>query len=250
MAITLMPLPVMQFFNSVGDPLAGGKLYTYQPLSLLPKATYTDSSGATPNPNPLVLDGAGRAAVWIDGSYSMTLTDADGVPQWHADNVVSGDQSQFANLQSQIDTLTSDLTGYAPLTSPSLLGTPTSPTANTATSTTQIATTAFVHNVVNQGVTSVTFVGMVVFFAMPVAPSGWLACDGSAYSRTTYANLFAVIGTTYGIGDGVNTFNVPNMKNKSPLGWDQIKTFGVSETIVASGTTGPSDIILLPCIKA
>jgi microcystin-dependent protein len=41
-------------------------------------------------------------------------------------------------------------------------------------------------------------------------PSGYLACDGSAVSRTTYAELFAVIGTTYGVGDGTTTFNLPN----------------------------------------
>lgn len=250
MSMTLMPMPVMQFFDSTGAPLVGGKLYTYQPLSLLPKATYTESSGATPNANPIVLDGAGRASVWLDGSYSMTLTDASGATQWTADNVVSGDQSQFAGLQNQIDVLTADLGNYAPLSSPGLLGVPTAPTANTSVSTTQLSTCEFVHNVVNQGVTSVTFIGMVVFFAMPVAPSGWLACDGAAYSRTTYANLFAVIGTTFGIGDGINTFNVPDMKNKYPLGWDQVKTFGTTETINLTGATGAADIVLLPCIKA
>lgn len=41
-------------------------------------------------------------------------------------------------------------------------------------------------------------------------PSGWLLCDGSAISRTTYAELFDVIGTTYGVGDGTTTFNLPN----------------------------------------
>jgi microcystin-dependent protein len=41
-------------------------------------------------------------------------------------------------------------------------------------------------------------------------PAGWLACNGAAVSRTTYANLFAAIGTTYGAGDGSTTFNLPN----------------------------------------
>ena len=47
------------------------------------------------------------------------------------------------------------------------------------------------------------------------APSGWLLCDGSAVSRTTYANLFAVIGTRYGAGDGSTTFNVPKLNDGS-----------------------------------
>jgi len=54
--------------------------------------------------------------------------------------------------------------------------------------------------------------GMVSPYAGSVAPAGWLICDGSAISRTTYSALFAVIGTTYGAGDGSTTFNIPNGK--------------------------------------
>jgi microcystin-dependent protein len=49
-------------------------------------------------------------------------------------------------------------------------------------------------------------------------PSGWLNCNGAAYSRTSYAALFAVIGTAYGTGDGTTTFNVPNLQQRFPLG--------------------------------
>lgn len=56
----------------------------------------------------------------------------------------------------------------------------------------------------------------------PVAtpPPGWLLCDGAAISRTTYAALFAVIGTLYGAGDGSTTFNLPNMQGRVPVGQD------------------------------
>ena len=50
------------------------------------------------------------------------------------------------------------------------------------------------------------------------ASSGWLMCDGAAVSRTTYAALFAQIGTIHGAGDGVNTFNVPDHRGRSPIG--------------------------------
>lgn len=53
--------------------------------------------------------------------------------------------------------------------------------------------------------------GTVHAFAGSSVPSGYLFCDGSAVSRTTYANLFAVIGTTYGAGNGTSTFNLPNL---------------------------------------
>lgn len=51
-----------------------------------------------------------------------------------------------------------------------------------------------------------------------VPPSGWLARNGAAVSRTTYAALFAVIGTTFGAGDGVTTFNLPNSVNRVTVG--------------------------------
>ena len=50
------------------------------------------------------------------------------------------------------------------------------------------------------------------------APLGTLFCDGSAVSRTTYSRLFDAIGTIYGNGDGVNTFNLPNLQGRVPVG--------------------------------
>ena len=50
------------------------------------------------------------------------------------------------------------------------------------------------------------------------APPGFLLCDGSAISRSVYAGLFAVIGTSCGAGDGITTFNIPNMKGRVPVG--------------------------------
>ena len=57
-------------------------------------------------------------------------------------------------------------------------------------------------------------VGVVQAFAGSTTPQGWLLCDGSAVSRTDYAALFAVIGTTYGAGNGSTTFNLPNLIDK------------------------------------
>ena len=54
--------------------------------------------------------------------------------------------------------------------------------------------------------------GTVLAFESNTIPTGYLLCDGSAVSRTTYSNLFALIGVTHGVGDGVNTFNIPNKK--------------------------------------
>ncbi|GAC1457719.1 MAG: hypothetical protein NVSMB70_01720 [Chamaesiphon sp.] len=60
--------------------------------------------------------------------------------------------------------------------------------------------------------------GMLRDFAGATTPAGFLACDGTAYSRTTYAALFAVIGTTWGAGDGSTTFNVPDLRGRTAIG--------------------------------
>lgn len=60
--------------------------------------------------------------------------------------------------------------------------------------------------------------GTLTMFAGSSAPTGWQLCDGSAISRSTFSALFAVIGTTYGAGNGTTTFNVPDMRSRSPLG--------------------------------
>jgi microcystin-dependent protein len=62
--------------------------------------------------------------------------------------------------------------------------------------------------------------GEVAFFARSTAPSGWLKADGANVSRTTYAALFAAIGTTFGVGDGSTTFTLPDMRGEFPRGWD------------------------------
>ena len=73
-------------------------------------------------------------------------------------------------------------------------------------------------NEIKDTINTNTPVGSINLYAGSTAPTGWLICDGSAVSRTTYANLFSVIGTTYGTGDGSTTFNLPNLKRRFPLG--------------------------------
>lgn len=65
---------------------------------------------------------------------------------------------------------------------------------------------------------SLTPTGTITAFGGSAAPTGYLACDGAAVSRTTYAALFAVIGETWGVGDGVTTFNVPDLRGRTVIG--------------------------------
>jgi microcystin-dependent protein len=61
-------------------------------------------------------------------------------------------------------------------------------------------------------------VGGTVQWWTATPPTGWLLCDGSAVSRTTYSDLFGVISTDFGVGDNSTTFNLPNLKGKIPVG--------------------------------
>lgn len=63
-------------------------------------------------------------------------------------------------------------------------------------------------------------IGSISAFAGAIGdiPANWLPCDGDEISRSTYANLFAIIGETYGVGDGLTTFNLPNLRGRVPQG--------------------------------
>ena len=66
--------------------------------------------------------------------------------------------------------------------------------------------------------------GTIAAYAGSTAPIGTMLCDGAAVSRTTYAALFALIGTKYGIGNGSTTFNLPNLKGRVPVGMDALQS--------------------------
>jgi microcystin-dependent protein len=107
------------------------------------------------------------------------------------------------------------------------VGIPTGPTASFATNTTQLATTAFV--LANSNPT-----GGIMMWSTGTAPTGWLLCAGAAVSRSTYAALFAVIGTTFGAGDGTTTFNLPNYTNRFPYGTTVASTGGSADAVIVS----------------
>jgi microcystin-dependent protein len=81
-------------------------------------------------------------------------------------------------------------------------------------------------------------VGTVMAWPMTTVPAGWLECDGSAVSRSTYAALFGIIGTSYGVGNGSTTFNLPNYKDQFLRGFDASGTDASSRTDRGDGTTG------------
>jgi hypothetical protein len=90
----LAPVARQRFFDANGDPLVGGKLYSYQAGTTTPLATYTDQTGLAANTNPVILDANGEADVWLGlSSYKLILKDANDVTQWTVDDIrtVSGE---------------------------------------------------------------------------------------------------------------------------------------------------------------
>lgn len=186
----LSPTPVQQFFDDNGDLLVGGQLFVYQGGTVSKQSAFTDDTGDTPLPNPIVLNSRGEVApsaegtscgLWLDPTltYKLVLapaTDTDPPTNaiWTIDNIVSPQSSILAALAQYEATL-----GGNPI-------------------------------------------GSIIPYGGATAPTGWLFCYGQAVSRTTYALLFAIIGTAFGVGNGTTTFNLPDLRGRYPLGKDNM----------------------------
>jgi microcystin-dependent protein len=81
--------------------------------------------------------------------------------------------------------------------------------------------------------------GTITMFAGPNPPTGWLKCDGSPVSRTTYSALFAAIGTYWGVGDNSTTFNIPDLRGRAPIGYVNSAVSGI--TARAIGVKGGAE---------
>ena len=84
-----------RFYDNNGVPLAGGKVYTYEPGTTTLKNTYTDSTGTIPNTNPIILDSKGEANIWTSGLYKINVTDSVDVQitGYPVDNIGGGQSS-------------------------------------------------------------------------------------------------------------------------------------------------------------
>jgi microcystin-dependent protein len=166
------------------------------------------------------------AQVYCDGTnFFSSQTGSAGNFNINGNLVVTGTTA----LTGALTATTAAFSGAISSVSPTFTGTPLAPTAAAGTNTTQIATTAFV---LSNGAPT----GGLIMWGTATAPTGWLLCAGAAVNRTTYAALFAVIGTTFGVGDGTTTFNVPNYTSRMPYGTTLGATGGSADAVVVSHT--------------
>jgi microcystin-dependent protein len=192
-------------FDSNGVPLVGGQLFTYITGTSTPLATYSDVNLTVPNSNPIVADGNGRF-----GSIFLGQTQAYKIQLYTA---IPAGASQ------------SDSTPSSPLGTQIWTEDPCGPAAG--------------------GVQTVTgIIGEIRQFAglASAIPSQWYPCYGQAVNRSTYSAAFAVLGTTWGAGDGSTTFNLPDLRGRITIGLDNMG--GAPANRITSAVCGLSGVTL------
>lgn len=109
----ITPTPKTQFIGADGVPLAGGKVYTYAAGTTTPQPTYTDSTGATANSNPIILDARGEANIWLgEATYKFRLTDSVDVEIWTVDYIAAPTTALSPILTGNV-TISTDSSGPA-----------------------------------------------------------------------------------------------------------------------------------------
>ena len=161
------------------------------------------------------LDVANNGAIWLSNSgVARSIISADGSNSYY-----SAEGARSIVLKANGTTLFTINTTNATATIPIVL--PADPTTALQASTKQYVDTVMPS-------------GMIMPFAGTSAPTSWLACNGAAISRSTYATLYNAIGTTWGTGDGSTTFNVPDLRGMF------LRGTGTNATGSSSGAVGPS----------
>jgi microcystin-dependent protein len=224
-------------FNGVVDEarnqvlvMSGALTATRNVIAPLVEKTYIVQNSTTGSQSIQIIGSSGLGVTIPNGITALVY--CDGTNFYNAISGSAGNFTVNGNLSvtgNETITGTLGVTGATSLTTGSISGIMTAPTAAAGTNTTQIATTAFV---LSNGAPT----GGLIMWGTGTAPSGWLLCAGSAVSRTTYAALFAVIGTTFGVGDGSTTFNLPNYTNRMPYGTTVAATGGSADAVVVSHT--------------
>jgi microcystin-dependent protein len=217
------------------------------------------------NAGALALTGGTMSgAIAMGGSKITGLANgsdpSDAVAYGQISGLVTGVSSVFSRTGAVTatsgDYTVGQVTGAAPLASPTFTGTVTLPDGTTATSSGitagaaiamgankitglangSAATDAAAFGQIPTAATGLLPAGTILDYAGSAPPSGFLLCDGSAVSRSTYAGLFTAIGTTWGVGDGSTTFNLPDMQGRVGTGVGSLGTNG-QPTVALAGTT-------------
>lgn len=231
---TLPPFFNEQFFVVDDDgfvvPAASYQLATYTTGTTTPKTTWVDAAEGSTNTNPIVLDADGRCSMFLGtGDYTFVLKKP--VAQGSAD-VKTWDSVTPQAATTALDFLpldgSDDMTG--PITLP-----------GNATSSLHAVPLQQVNSLITTATASFAAeiaaampIGSVIMWLKSAVPPGFLEMNGAAVSRTTYADLYDILGTTYGSGDGSTTFNLPEVRGEFPRFWDNARGIDAARALGSS----------------
>ena len=248
-AATLMPNGQQQFIDGNGNPYANGRVWFYSnfPTCTVLKNTYQNEAGTVNNTNPVVLDSAGRATIFGIGAYCQVLKDSNGNTIWtkytsdtsSASNLGWGGTGSgtanaqtvtvngFSSVNGQTFYFVPAATNTGPLTlsvngGAAVAVVKATPAGTTILSGAEVVSGSVVgvtyvsstgqFNLVTNNNTLVGYPGEVRTFAYAGCPSGWLVANGASVSATTYPDLFAALGTTWGTSAG--NVVLPDFRNQ------------------------------------
>lgn len=251
---TLLPPGKQQFLLDNGAPNAGGSVYFYVPGTTTPKNTYQDAAGTILNTNPVGLDSGGFAVIYGSGSYREVVKDASGntiYDQLTSDTSSATSISWSGTSTGSANAIVVAATEFSAQSGQTVIW----ENGFTNTGSTTVSINGVAYTLYKDGpagpiqltggelmaggiataiydtelggfhleITSIIggpFPGEVRMFAMNTCPTGWQETNGAAISRTGYPGAFAAMGTTWGVGDGSTTFNVPDLRGTVPRAWD------------------------------
>lgn len=242
MTVNLSPFanPGAQFFDDNGDPLSGGKIFTYAAGTTTPKATFTDFTGATPQANPIILDAAGRPPfeVWLTygDSYKFILKDSndtlvgtfdniDGIPPVNINLVrLYGSTSGYVELQAPA------VAGANVVTFPAATGTVALTANPTFTGTTAVATLTASENITG----SKTISGRLLSASQTVNIDQYLYMSGTGQAKLPVGSTAQRAGAFSGTGQiSGTTLTIANVTSG---------TLYIGATIAGTGVTSGTRI--------
>ena len=208
MTVNLSPFanPGAQFFDDNGDPLSGGKIFTYAAGTTTPKATYTDFTGATPHANPIILDAAGRppSEVWLTygDSYKFILKDSldtlvgtfdniDGIPPVNINLV-----RLYGSTSGYVELVAPAVAGANTVTFPAATGTVALTSNPTFTGTTAVATLTASENITG----SKTISGRLLSASQTVSIDQYLYMGGTGQAKLPVGSTAQRAGAFSGVG--------------------------------------------------
>lgn len=222
MAAGLIFSPRLQFFDANGNPLVGGKLYTYAAGTTTPLATYTDDTGTVLAANPIVLDSRGECSVWLsDDKYKFELRTAGDVTVWTVDDV---NAPTFVLTNSTGLPLDTGTVGILPISK-----------GGTGFNTAQLAFIALKQNA------TTTDTGVVEIATDAEAQAGTSTTVVLTPANLLAANVVASTVTATTSGTSVTlTGTIPSTAKRVTVVLDQGSTSGTSPVLVQLGTSGPA----------